>query len=222
MTLALNLFGILLSVAALSTSTVLLLRQTVFMRHANEISVSVTMYQEYRSVEFQAAQDYVLYSLAGSFDPVMGLSHLPSEARIPSSKVAAYYNSLGTLVTLGLIDERFAVSLLGIGANRTWNMLEPYIFQEREIRVDRDVWAFYEDFVCRARQNLPLADSYGLKFKRVADDKQSDLGAQKTTSVPAREPAFVNRVRNPVVVALIMRSLGPLSCGTSRPTPGPG
>ena len=209
MTLALNLIGILLSVAALSTSTVLLIRQTVFMRHANEISVSVTMYQEYRSAEFQAAQDYVLYSLAGSFDPAMGLSHLPSEARVPSSKVAAYYNSLGTLVTLGLVDERFAVSLLGIGANRTWNTLEPYIFKEREIRVDRDVWAFYEDFVCRARENLPLANSYGLKFKRVASGKPSAHGAEKAMGRSARERAFVNRVVNPVVVALIMRGLGP-------------
>jgi hypothetical protein len=167
MALALNLVGILLSLAALTASTVLLLRQTVFLRHANEISVSVTLYQEYRSAEFQEAERYVRNSLPGNFDSALGLSNLPAEANMPSSKVAAYYNGLGTLVNLGLVDERFAVSLLGIGANRTWNTLEPYIFQEREIRADWDFLVFYEDFVCRARDNRPLTNAYGLKFKRV-------------------------------------------------------
>ena len=54
-----------------------------------------------------------------------------------------------------------------------WNTVEPYIFQEREIRADRDFLVFYEDFVCRARDNRPLTNAYGLKFKRVGSGSRA-------------------------------------------------
>lgn len=179
MTLALNLVSISLAVVALATSTVFVVRQTTFMRHGNEMPVSITLYQEYRSADFQRAQNYVLDSLAASFGPESGLSNLADEARIPSSQVAAFYTSLGALVALGLVDEKFAVSILGSAAHRTWNILEPYIFREREIRDDRDTLAFYEDFVCRTRENHPLTKAYGLKFKRVnSDGRQPPVTSQ--------------------------------------------
>lgn len=169
MSIALNITSLLLSVVAVATSTLILVRQTVFMRHANEIPVSVELYQEFRSAEFQAAEEYVLKALLASNDQSIGLSNLPSEARNPSYRVAAFYSSIGALVTLGLVDERFAVSLLGDAAERDWRTLEPYIFRERQLCGDDYVFAFYEDFVCRIRENYPVTKAYGLKFKRVSD-----------------------------------------------------
>jgi hypothetical protein len=166
---ALGIASLLLSLIAVATSTILLVRQTVFMRHANEIPVSVDLYQEFRSAEFQTAEEYVLKALSVSHDPSIGLSKLPNEARNPSYRVAAFYSSLGALVALGLVDERFAVSLLGDAAERDWRTLEPYIFRERELCGDNYVFAFYEDLVCRVRMNYPVTDAYGLKFKRVSE-----------------------------------------------------
>lgn len=166
---ALSMASILLSIIAVATSTLLLVRQTLFMRHANEIPVSVDLYQEWRSTEFQTAREYVRESLAGSIDPSMGLSELPKEARILSRRVAAFYSSLGALVALGLVDERFAVTLLGNVAEADWRILEPYIFRQREISGYDDIYTFYEDFVCRTRMNYPLKGAYGLKLKRVSE-----------------------------------------------------
>jgi hypothetical protein len=165
----LSIASLILSIIAVVTSTLFLVRQTLFMRHANEIPISVDLYQEFRSVEFQSAEEYVLKSLAANYEPSIGLSNLPDEARNATYRVAAFYSSLGALVALGMADERFAVSLLGDAAERDWRTLEPYIFRERELCGDAYVFAFYEDLVCRTRENYPVTEAYGLKFKRVGD-----------------------------------------------------
>jgi hypothetical protein len=148
------------------------------MRHANEIPVSIDLYQEFRSYEFQQAYGFVLRSLASDHDPSLGISGLPEEARFPSVKVASFFTSVGGLVCLGLVDERFAVSMLGTSAHRVWDILEPYIRHERGIRGDDDVLAFFEDFVCRTRDNYPPSRAYGLKFRKLANgarDKSSEI-----------------------------------------------
>ena len=165
MNTALAIVSILLSLIAVATSTLLLVRQTLFMRHANEIPVSVDLYQEWRSTEFQAAREYVRGSLSSSNDPSTGLSKLSKTG----NRVAAFYSSLGALVALGLVDERFAVSILGDAAEADWSILEPYIFRQREISGDNYIYAFYEDFVCRTRLNYPVTKAYGLKFRRVIE-----------------------------------------------------
>jgi hypothetical protein len=155
----LGIASIALSLIAVATSTLLLVRQTLFMRHANEIPVSVDLYQEWRTTEFQAARAYIRDSLSNNHKSSIGLEGLPSEARNATYKVAAFYSSLGALVALGLVDERFAVSLLGGSAEVDWTILEPYIFRQREINGSDYAFAFYEDFVCRVRMNYPLTEA---------------------------------------------------------------
>ena len=48
---ALSIASLILSIIAVVTSTLFLVRQTIFMRHANEIPISVDLYQEFRSVD---------------------------------------------------------------------------------------------------------------------------------------------------------------------------
>lgn len=164
--------GLFLSIVAVAISTVFLFRQTTFQRHANQIPISVNLAREYRSIEFQEAQDYVLSSLATDCDPSLGFSKLPDDSRTPAYKVASYFTSLGSLVVHGMADERFVVSILGFPADRSWSVLEPYIVSEREIRNDVDFLAFYEDLVFRVRKNRPLAVAYGFKLNRVTDGGQ--------------------------------------------------
>jgi hypothetical protein len=167
MSLTLSIAGLFLSVIAVATSTLLLVRQTAFMRHANEIPVLTDLYQEFRSAGFQSAQDYVRNSLTSACDPSLGISKLPDEARYSVRKVANFYTSLGALVALGLADEKFVVSLLGNPADRSWKVLEPYILRERDIQDNDDILAFYEDMVHWIRENFPVIEAYGIKLKRV-------------------------------------------------------
>jgi hypothetical protein len=173
MSLTLSIAGLFLSVIAVATSTFLLVRQTAFMRHANEIPILTDLYQEFRSAEFQKAQDYVRDSLPPASDPSLGISKLPDEARYSVRKVANFYTSLGALVALGLADEKFVVSLLGNPADRSWRVLEPYILREREIQGNDDILAFYEDMVHRIRENYPVIGAYGIKLKRVTNSPTS-------------------------------------------------
>ncbi|HEX3958851.1 MAG TPA: hypothetical protein VHZ03_19850 [Trebonia sp.] len=169
MSLGLSIAGLFLSVIAVGASTLLLVRQTAFMRHANEIPILTNLYQEFRSPDFQKAQDYVRNSLAPSFNSSLGISELPDEARYYVRKVANFYTSLGALIVLRLADEKFVISLLGNPADRTWKVLEPYILREREVQGNDDILAFYEDMVHRIRENYPVTKAYGIKVKRVTN-----------------------------------------------------
>jgi hypothetical protein len=40
---------------------------------------------------------------------------------------------------------------------------------ERKIRGGTEIYAFYEDFVCRAKDNYPLTKAYDIKFRRIED-----------------------------------------------------
>ena len=165
MSLFISVAGLILSVAALATSTLLLFRQMTFMRHANQIPVSLNVMQEYRSADFQDARDYVLTALPAEHDPSLGFTHLPQEARRPAIQVTSLFSSLGSLVFFDMIDEKFVVSTLGYRVNEAWEVLEPYILNERKIRNDKDFQTFFEDLVCRIRENWPPEDAYGLKLK---------------------------------------------------------
>jgi hypothetical protein len=142
------------------------------MRHTNEIPVATELHQEFRSTEFQQAYVFVLDSFSSTFDPSSGISNLPTEARIKSTRVAGLFTSLGGLVTLGLVDERYAVSLMGVQASRAWVILEPYIIHERKMRDDAEIYAFFEDLVCRAKDNYHLTKAYGIKFRRMEDRRR--------------------------------------------------
>jgi hypothetical protein len=180
MSLTLSIAGLFLSVIAVATSTLLLVRQTAFMRHSNEIPILTDLYQEFRTAEFQTAQDYVRNSLTLAYDPSLGISKLPDEARYAVRRVANFYTSLGALVALGLADEKFVVSLLGNPADRSWKVLEPYILREREIQDNNDILAFYEDIIYRIRENCPVIKAYGIKLKKLTNAPASVGYFQRT------------------------------------------
>src|SRR3954468_11682462 len=96
--LLISIVGLVLSIMALATSTLLLFRQTTFMRHANQIPVSLNLMREYRSADFQRAQDYVMAALSAEHDPSLGVTHLPQEARRPTAHITSLFSSLGGLV----------------------------------------------------------------------------------------------------------------------------
>jgi hypothetical protein len=83
---------------------------------------------------------------------------------------------------LGLAGERFVVAFLGTAANVTWDRLEPYVIREREIRGDGEILAFFEDFVCRIRENHPLEKAYGLELKKIV------RGSREESSVNLPSP----------------------------------
>ncbi|NRQ34145.1 hypothetical protein HII36_20150 [Nonomuraea sp. NN258] len=166
-----NILALMLSLTALVISALIALRQSTTMHHANELSVLVDLAQEFRTVEFQRAESYVIESLAKEQDPSLGCSRLPEEARIAVNAVMTFFSSIGTLVVMNMADEVLVVPLFGYRANRAWKALEPFVMRERELRGPNDGFGtFYEDLVCRIRDKFPLDKSYGLVLRRLPAD----------------------------------------------------
>lgn len=165
--LVLSITGLALSVVATGVSAFLVIRQTRFQRHANQVPVAITLAQEYRSEDFQLALDYVLHVLPVRHDSNLGISHLPEEGRRNARQVAAFFTTLAGLVFFDVVDEEFAIGFFGNRANGAWDVLEPYIVQERSQERNPDFVVFFEDLICRVRERGPAVETYRLKLRKV-------------------------------------------------------
>jgi hypothetical protein len=165
--LVLSIIGLALSLAATGISTILVVRQTRFQRHSNQVPVAITLAQEYRSDDFQLALDYVMHVLPVRHDSKLGISHLPEEGRRYARRVASFFTNLAGLVFFDVADEDFAIGFFGNRAKDAWDVLERYIVQERAQENNPDFVVFFEDLVCRVRERGPAVEAYRLKLKKL-------------------------------------------------------
>jgi hypothetical protein len=150
----LNILALAVSFISLTASGLLAMRQTLMLRRANELPIFVDLTRDFRSPEFQQAQDYVLNELDSQHlpGPGDGISNLPLDARKAVSTVISFYITLGAYVAFGLADEKIVIQLFGYRAGQSWNALEPLILREREIRQGGAYASLFEDLVCRNRR----------------------------------------------------------------------
>jgi len=165
--LILSLIGIVVSLGAVAVSTLLVIRQIRFQRHANEVPIAISMGQEYRTAEFQQALNYVTITLAEEHHVGLGLTNLPADAGEHALRVARFFTWLSGLVFFDIADEELIVGLLGSPINRAWEVLEPYILQERVAQNYPDAYVFFEDLVCRIRERELQVEEYSSKLKRL-------------------------------------------------------
>jgi hypothetical protein len=165
--MTLNLAALATSVVALVVSGLLARRQSTMMRHGNELPVLVDLLQEFRSRDFQAAEDYVLNKLATENDPLSGTTELPDAPRMAVNYVASFFTALGALAHYQMVDEEIVVAHFGFRARRAWNALEKYIDQERQIRNDPFYARPFEHLVHLVQQGWPPDARYHLKLKTV-------------------------------------------------------
>jgi hypothetical protein len=132
--LILNLFSLTFSGSALVVSVFVALRQLRLMQHANRLPVVIDLFREFRSEEFQAAERYVRESLAVEHGPSHGLSRLPEHIRRRVTTVAYFYQNLGYLFRLGILDEEVLRLTFDYRVVMAWRALEPYVRAERGFR----------------------------------------------------------------------------------------
>lgn len=161
--------SLIISLVALLTAALLAIRQSILMRHTNELPIFIELTQEFRSRDFQRAEEYVLNQLAAEHSADLGISGLPEDAKAAVTTVLIFFNTFGAYVYFGLADEKIVVSLYAYRANRAWVALEPYIFAERRFRNDDYHVSFFEDLVCRIRDNWPPGVKYHLDEQRLDD-----------------------------------------------------
>jgi len=167
----LNILAVAFSFGALSVSLIFAIRQTRIMWQSNQVPLFVDLIKEFRSREFQNAEQYVMHRLKIENSAEKGVLRLPEEARLAATTVQSFFGTLGQLVINDIISEASAVSTLGLRASKLWTELEPFIESERKLRGDDDFAMFYEDFVYRTRANWPPEKSYSLVVHRLASLK---------------------------------------------------
>jgi hypothetical protein len=164
----LNVIAVAVAFGALAVSLVFAMTQTRIMRQTNQMPIFIDLIREFRSSEFQEAEQYVLNKLTQE-NPAHGVLRLPDRARFAASIVVSFFGVLANLVIEDIISEASAVSTLGFRANNLWTKMEPFIMGERNIRGDNDYARYFEDFVCRVRTHWPPEKYYPIPTRRLAE-----------------------------------------------------
>jgi hypothetical protein len=100
----------------------------------------------FRSEAYRKAWDYIRTELS-QFDPVtFGVYGLPKPAVDYALLVGGFYQDIGTLVVTRVMQEDLAAALYYMGIKETWQVLEPYILGERELRRARGSGSFWGSF----------------------------------------------------------------------------
>ena len=86
-----------------------------------------------RSSEIRQREELVHAELP-SHDPKLGFSNLPEPLHSYAHQVSSYYNMIGYLVMLRVVDERIAILPLHYRALKTWRLVKPYVYGERALR----------------------------------------------------------------------------------------
>lgn len=151
------------SVVALTVSALLVRRQVLLMGRANQLPILIDLIRELRSAEFLERECYVDEGLS-MHDPALGHGHLPADAADNLQHVKSLFNSIGALVAFGVIDERAAISIFGIRADRAWRSIALFAAAERGAR-SGNYAPFMEHFVALVREIPPekVTDDLGLK-----------------------------------------------------------
>ena len=164
-----NVVSLALSVAAITLSVVISLRQIMIMRHANLLPVLIDMFREFREPEFKAHMSYVTTQLWEAYPPGQtGTSDLPEDARKHVGPVAGFFNMVGILVANKVVEDLLPASYMGRSVLVAWSRLAPYIYHERVRRSDENYYLFFENLVFLiSRHGGPSKINARLKLKTV-------------------------------------------------------
>lgn len=150
----LSVVGLVVSLVALSLSTLIAGRQARLTWGANHIPVILNLLGEYRSGDFARRERRVWESLPGEFDPAEGMSALPAALQEDVYNVCTFYQTIAYLVAYGVYDDQMAYLSVHYRLLRTWHATEQFIQAERRIRGNPYSFLnFFEDFArsCESR-----------------------------------------------------------------------
>jgi hypothetical protein len=159
-TVAVALATMLVSVA----SAVISVRQVRLLGRQNLLPVVLDVFKQARTEDFFAARDWIFQHLAKECSTDLGIDGLPENARKMVRTVCFFYDNLGVFVAFNIVEEDVVLAFFGPGMERHWQILEPYVQQERELR--KSSWpessflVFFEDLVARYRKR-PSLEIYG-------------------------------------------------------------
>lgn len=167
--LVLNMLALGTSFIALLASALLAHRQVKVATHGNTVPIIVEFFREGREPTFLEASQYILKRLEAEHSTDLGVKSLPEDALLHVLRVGGWYEDVGKLVVFGILDESIAIGSVGIGIERTWEVMRPYIYKERELSKSQ-FWIFFEDLAYRCSINPPRKVRAALGLRQFSDD----------------------------------------------------
>lgn len=171
-----NATAVTVSIVALLASILIGIRQVRMAREqvlaaqrSNSTLVAIELLtQECRSEQFLDSEEFVLRRLRGAYSPEAGVDGLPADARKHITRIGLYYSSLGMMSAMGGVDHALLISAVHYRARRCWQILDPYVRREREIRKSTYLAYFEHLAAVAAESDLPSLHR-GLGLMKIDD-----------------------------------------------------
>ncbi len=129
----------LVSAAALVFSAIVVVVQLRNVRHDRFVQITNGLFQTWQSPDFMKAQQWIIHEMPASWQELQKQRGTDREADF--LRVTGFYNRVGTLVTLGLVDGRAILRTIGGTANQVWTKTESLLGDAR-----REEPNFLQDF----------------------------------------------------------------------------
>jgi hypothetical protein len=163
-TIVLNVTALVISLAALVVSGYLTLRQIRLASGGNQLPVILDAFKESRDPAWFEAQEYVLSKLTQEHPAHGGHRGLPEPTRTHTAKVGLFYDDLGKLVAYRVVDEKLVIGSYGTMITRLWDVVAPYVYEERRAH-GLHFWVYFEDLAARTAANPPEAVYSALRLR---------------------------------------------------------
>jgi hypothetical protein len=155
-------------------------------KKANSFPVLIDLVREYRQPRLSEARKFVFDTVKdnrGYYDHTTGFLAFDATAEKHVRALSNYYDNVGALVASGAVDAEIIAGFMGDALKRSWEVLGPYIYGERERR--------------RAMNEPPIYQHYfedlAVRIKRI-DPREARLHLKRWPPEGYDEPA-IYRVR---------------------------
>lgn len=131
-----NVIAIVLSLAAIASSTLTAIRQADLMKRSNHLPAYLSLLNEFRSVVFNDHYHYICEKLNAEHDARAGIRGLPDEVRRAVYDIGYFYQNFVALRQLDIVDDQ-VITAMNFRIIHVWQAIAPYVIRERELMAAR-------------------------------------------------------------------------------------
>lgn len=162
------------------------------------LTVTNQLFTLWQSKEFMEAQLWIMHRLEETTWEGFVAAHRADTGELAFHQVGAFYDRVGTLIKLGLVDDKEILATMGGFAIAVWNKIGPLVHEARQIEnsvlfqdYERMLPSCHECYVPSLKMDAPVAP-FSLAQR---EDRMSIAQLQRQLKMPT--PPLLLDVRRP-------------------------
>ena len=128
------------AIAFVFSATIVVLQLRNVMRD-RFVAITFGLFQIWQSPDFMTAQLWLIYEMGETSWREFQEKHRGKQGEVAFLRVTGFYNRVGTLINLRLVDSGVILRTIGATACAVWNRVEPLVTDARQ-----DMPGFLADF----------------------------------------------------------------------------